>query len=385
MRNHTLMQTIARANRVFGEKVNGLIVDYIGIVKDLKKALAIYGAASGGGIQEGEMPVAAKQALVEDLRAAIDETASFLHSAGADLTEIVTAPDEFVRIARLDDAADAILVNDESKSRFLSLAGRVEQLFQAILPDPAASQCGPQRKASQVLAEKVRNNQNQDITDLESVMPEVNRVLDESIKTTGKYVIREEVGSHILDLSKVDFEALKKLLATRRKNIQIDRLRGRINAQLQAMLRRNKSRIDYAAKFEKLIAEYNAGRKDVDTFVIELISFARDLNEEEQRGISENLNEEELAIFDLITRPNIKLNKKEREQIKKIARDLLDTLKAERIVLDWRKQQKTRAAVRVAIFDALEELPEPYTQELYGQKCELVYQHVYEAYAGTKK
>jgi type I restriction enzyme R subunit len=148
------------------------------------------------------------------------------------------------------------------------------------------------------------------------------------------------------------------------------------------MLRLNKSRVDYAAKFEKIIADYNAGGKDVDTFFVELVSFARSLNEEEQRGVSENLSEEELAIFDLLTRPNIKLSKSERAQVKTVAKQLLDTLKAERLVLDWRKQQKTRAAVRVAIFDALERLPEPYTKDLYDQKCEVVYQHVYEVYMG---
>lgn len=101
---------------------------------------------------------------------------------------------------------------------------------------------------------------------------------------------------------------------------------------------------------------------------MELVSFAR------------SLSEEELAIFDLLKRPNIKLTKKEKEQVKQVAKDLLDTLKAEKIVLDWRKQQNTRAAVHVAIFDALEQLPETYTKDLYDQKCEVVYQHVYEAY-----
>jgi type I restriction enzyme R subunit len=182
----------------------------------------------------------------------------------------------------------------------------------------------------------------------------------------------------------VDFDALKKLFDVSHKNIELDRLRGKINAQLQAMLRRNKSRTDYAARFETLIAEYNAGGKDVDTFFVELVSFARSLSEEEQRGIAENLTEEELAIFDLLTRPNIKLNKPEQAQVKKVAHDLLDTLKAERLVLDWRKQQKTRASVRVAIFDALEQLPPTtYTKELYDQKCEAVYQHVYESYFGA--
>ena len=100
------------------------------------------------------------------------------------------------------------------------------------------------------------------------------------------------------------------------------------------MLQLNKSRVDFASRFEQLIADYNAGGKDVDTFFVELVSFARSLSEEEQRGVSENLSEEELAIFDLLIRPNIKLNMKEREQVKQVAKELLDTLKAERIVLD---------------------------------------------------
>jgi len=379
MRNHTLMQTIARANRVYTGKNNGLIVDYIGVFNDLKKALAIYGSASGGGVKEGELPVEAKRKLVEELRSAIEDTKKFLRGVGSDLGKIITAKDEFVRIGLMDEAVDSILVNDQSKAQFITHAGTVERLFQAILPDTSAGQFSMERKAIQVLAERVKNNNSQDITDLSAVMAEVNRVLDTSIKV--KYAIKSD-GSHVLDMSKVDFDALKKLFEKSRKHIEVDRLRGQISAQLQAMLRRNKSRIDYAAKFEQLIAEYNAGGKDIDTFFVELVSFARSLSEEEQRGVSENLSEEELAIFDLLIRPNIKLNKKEREQVKQVAKELLDTLKAEKIVLDWRKQQKTRAAIRVAIFDALEQLPEPYTKDLYNQKCEVVYQHVYEAYTG---
>jgi type I restriction enzyme R subunit len=379
MRNHTLMQTIARANRVYAGKNNGLIVDYIGIFNDLKSALAIYGSASGGGVKKGELPVEAKQALVNELKKALDEAKKFLLGVGSDLGKIIKAKDEFVRIGLMDDAVNAILVNDQSKAGFITHALKVERLFQAILPDVSAGQFSMERKALQVLAERVRNNNSQDLTDLSAVMAEVNRVLDTSIKV--KYAINA-ASSHVLDMSKVDFEALKKMFDKSRKNIELDRLRGKINAQIQAMLRQNKSRIDFAAKFEQLIADYNAGGKDIDTFFVEVISFARSLSEEEQRGVSENLTEEELAIFDLLIRPNIKLNKKEREQVKQVAKELLDTLKAERIVLDWRKQQKTRAAVRVAIFDALEELPEPYTKDLYDQKCEVVYQHVYEAYTG---
>ena len=190
MRNHTLMQTIARANRVFGEKNNGLIVDYVGIFKDLKNALAIYGTASGGGIQTGDMPVETKQALVNDLRTAIEETQTFLRSVGSDLRKITTAKDEFVRIGLMDDAVDSILINDQSKTQFLTLAAKVEQLFQAILPDVSAGQFSIDRKAIQVLAERVRNNNSQDVTDLSAVMADVNRVLDKSIKVKEQYVIK---------------------------------------------------------------------------------------------------------------------------------------------------------------------------------------------------
>ena len=120
MRNHTLMQTIARANRVFAGKNNGLIVDYIGIFNDLKKALAIYGSASGGGVKEGELPVEAKKKLVEELRVALDETKIFLRGVGSDLGKIISAKDEFVRIGLMDDAVNAILVNDHSKAQFIT-------------------------------------------------------------------------------------------------------------------------------------------------------------------------------------------------------------------------------------------------------------------------
>jgi type I restriction enzyme R subunit len=211
-------------------------------------------------------------------------------------------------------------------------------------------------------------------------MLEINQVLDKSITVNARYEINPSPSSHLLDLSKVDFETLKKIFDKTRKHTLADRLRGKISIQLGSMLQRNKLRINYAERFGQLIADYNAGGKDIDVFLAELVTFMGSLDQEEKRGIAESLSEEELAIFDLLTRPNPKLNKKEREQVKKVAKDLLDTLKAERLVLDWRKQQKTRAAVRVAILDALEQLPEAYDPALYGQKCELVFQHVYDAY-----
>jgi type I restriction enzyme R subunit len=123
---------------------------------------------------------------------------------------------------------------------------------------------------------------------------------------------------------------------------------------------------------------------NVDEFFKRLTEFAQQLNEEEKRGIAEGLSEEELAVFDILTRPDMKLTKKEELQVKGVAKELLEKLKKEKFVLDWRKRQETRAAVRVMINEIFDHLPEKYIKPVYNQKCELVYEHVYDAYYGKE-
>jgi len=381
MRNHTLMQTIARANRVWGDKINGLIVDYIGVFRDLQRALAIYGTASADGA--GDLPVETKEALVEELASAIEETRDFLASLRVDLQKIQQAAENthsFATVALLEDAVEAILLNDDSKREYLSLAGGVNRLFKAILPDVSANQFGVDRKTIIVIAEKIRNLIPP--ADISALMGDVETLLDESIAPKG-YVINEPTsGGQYLDLSKINFSALKVQFERGRKRTAAEKLRGQINKKLTEMIQLNKSRMDYYLQFQKLISEYNAGTKNIDAFFAELISLAKDLSEEEQRGIAEHLSEEELTIFDLLTRPAPKLSRKEREAVKAVARELLDTLKAERLILDWRKTQQSRAAVQLEIENLLDKLPSAYETGIYEQKCELVYQHIYDSYYG---
>lgn len=131
-----------------------------------------------------------------------------------------------------------------------------------------------------------------------------------------------------------------------------------------------------------MIEEYNAGCRNIETFFQDLVEFAQELNVEDKRAISENLAEEELAILDLLTKPDLNLTEKEKQEVKKVAQELLETLKREKLVLDWRKRQRTRAAVQVAVEEILDKLPQSYSAELYQQKCQEVYQHVYDAYFG---
>lgn len=381
MRNHTLMQTIARANRVFGEKVNGLIVDYVGIFRNLQHALAIYGSGPGGTLLAGDTPVRPKKDLVEDLREALREVESYCRQKGADLAAIRETVEPFHRIQAIDKAMDALLADDQTTKEYLGHAATVARLFKAILPDPLANELAPHCAAVRVLALKIRSLS--DPADISKVMGSIEGVLDRSIAAEG-YVIHERGSDdHLIDLSQIDFEALADRFATERKHIEAQKLRGALNQKLAQMVRLNRSRVDFVERFQRMIEEYNAGATTVDLFFEQLLQFARDLSEEEQRHIAEQLSEEELAVFDLLTRPEIRLSASERKDAKQVARDLLETLKGEKLVLDWRKRQQSRAAVRLAIEEMLDRLPAAYDETLFQTTCESVYQHVYDAYYGA--
>jgi len=135
-------------------------------------------------------------------------------------------------------------------------------------------------------------------------------------------------------------------------------------------------------EFQKMIDEYNSGASNLETLFVRLMAFTKRLSDEEKRGIAEQLTEEELVIFDLLTKPDMKLSKAEEFDVKKVARELLETLKKEKLVLDWKKRQTTRAAVRYTVETMLDHLPRVYTPQIYDQKCEQVYQHVFDSYAG---
>lgn len=382
MRNHTLMQTIARANRVFPQKNNGLIVDYVGVFRNLQKALAIYGTGSGGGVQEGETPVSEKAALIDHLKETIEEAVAFCGELGIDFSQL-TELRGFERVRFLDEAVEAILVNEATKTRYLSLAESVDKLFKAALPSRTVNEFYSTRTALVIIAEIIRSLMQE--ADISEVMARVELLLDSSIATEA-YVIREPKGGkykdRYVDLSKIDFDALKKHFEESRKRTEAEKLKRLLQSKLEQMIQQNKTRMDYLKRLQRMIDEYNAGSINVEIFFQRLVDFTRDLRQEEQRTIAEDLTEEELAIFDLLTKPDPKLTKKEELQVKKVGRELLQTLKNEKLVLDWRKRQQSRAAVRLRIEETLDGLPPVYARDVYEHKCEAVYQHVYDSYFG---
>jgi type I restriction enzyme R subunit len=276
-------------------------------------------------------------------------------------------------------------VEEDSKRKYISLANNVRKFFKAILPDPVAGNYKEISDLINVIADKIRSI-SPDV-DIEEVIQKVEDLLDRSIKPKS-YVIsrdpRDPFASGYIDLSKFNFDELKKKFIDGRKHIEAEKLKGAINSRLKRLVRLNKLRINLLEKLNELIEEYNSGATNIEVFFDKLLVLAKELNEEEKRGISENLSEEELAVFDLLYKAD--LSEKEKKQVKLAAKHLLEVLKKEKFVLDWRKRQQSRATVLITIRDVLDrELPRNYTLEIYQQKCDLVYQHIYDSYYGMGK
>ena len=372
MRNHTLMQAIARANRVFGEKVNGLIVDYIGVFRDLEKALAIYGFGIGG----GGTPVQNKAALVGQLQDAIAEVSVVGAQEGIDLNRLEGAKG-FELLRLLDDAVEAILVNDDIKRRYLSLAGNVNRLYKAILPDPKAHEFAKARALFVIIAEKIRSLG--PCVDISSVLETVRELLEESIDVTG-VELKKWIQPKQIDLSMLDIESLRARLRTGpHKRTGAEQLRHTLESKIEKMVELNKSRINYQEQLEQMIEEYNKA-VDIETLINQLLILTEELEKEDARAVAEGLTDEELAIFDLLTRSASNLTEEETQLIKKVTQALLQRLK-DKLVIDWRKRQQSRAAVKLSIGECIDHLPQRYEIQ-YEVACQAIYQHVYDSYFG---
>lgn len=386
MRNHTLMQTIARANRVAPGKVAGLIVDYVGVFRDLRKALAVYAAPVAGSSGTAlDNPIEHKQALVEMLRTLIADARAYCESKGVDVGAIQRAS-RFERVKLLDDAVEALIATKEEKKAFLFKANQVVRIYKAILPDKAANEVAYDAVILGVLIQKIRSLSAP--PDISGVMREVEELLDESIATEG-YIIAVPVGQDLesaglVNLSELDFEALtKRFESSTHKRTEVERLTGVIERRLKHLVKLNHSRMDYLEQFQEMIDEYNSGSQNIEAFFAQLKQFTRTLTEEEQRHIAQGLSEEELAIFDILTKPEPTLTKQEEAEVKNVAKKLLQTLKWEKLVLDWRLKQQACAEVQETIAEVFDTLPATYSKELFDAKRELAYRHIYASYAGA--
>lgn len=378
MKAHTLMQAIARANRVFPGKDCGVIVDYNGMLSSLRKALAQYALGDDDESDgDGGDIVAPIELLVAALLQAIEESELHLLGLGFDSLRLKGATG-FTRIEALRDAVDALYTSDEAKRRFEILARQVFIRFKALLMEPSALSYAERHDNIEAIYKKLQEKR--DTADVTEVLKELHRIVNEAIRTAAQG--EDHTQSLTVDLSQIDFEKLRDEFANkvRRKNAALQDIRDVVEKRLADMLARNPLRMDYYKKYQEIIADYNRekDRTTVEQTFAQLVALAATLDAEQKRAAHEGLSDEELALFDLLFRESI--SKTDRERLKQASKSLLDSLRSLlKPMPTWTKNSATQAEVRIFILDSLyQNLPQPpFTDNDIEQASEKVYTFIW--------
>ncbi|HAI95114.1 TPA: DUF3387 domain-containing protein [candidate division WWE3 bacterium] len=258
------------------------------------------------------------------------KTTDFLEPFGVDIKVLLEAPTE-QKLLLIDKYANAVLKEPKNKKDFLNLSSDLQTAYRAVLPDPSAEDYYHEVTAVRVIASRIRDVGLQSI-DVSPVKKDLEDLLDKSIQT-GEHMLPQI--QKLKDLSKLNADALFKFFnKLENKNLQVEGMLAEVEEKIAEMMKRNKQRAGFMDRLTSLLDEYNSGAHDINKIFEELVELANALTEEEQRAVKESLNEEELAIFDILLKENI--NPKEREEVKKTATELIEKLKQEKLVLDWR-------------------------------------------------
>jgi type I restriction enzyme R subunit len=377
MKAHSLMQAIARANRVFPDKDCGVIVDYNGMLKSLREALAQYAL---GDEKEDELRdvVAPIEERVVALLQAIEATEKHLLGLGFDAQRLKGATG-FGRIEALRDAADALYTSDEAKRRFEIMAREVFNRFKALVTEPSAYAYAVRLDNIEAIYKKLQERR--DTADVTAVLKELHRIVNEAIRAAAPGDDHAE--GLTVDLSKIDFGRLRDEFAKRasRKHAILHDIREVVEARLSQMLVHNPLRMDFYKKYQEIIADYNRekDRATVEATFAELVKLATNLDNEQRRAAEEGLSDDELALFDMLFKE--KISKTDRERLKQASRGLLSSLRnLLGPIQDWTQKAATQAEVRVFILDSLYgSLPRPpFTDSETEQIAARVYDYVWQ-------
>lgn len=378
LKAHTLMQTIARANRVAEGKSNGLIIDYIGIVKALRKALADYTANIQSGT--GTDPTVDKEELIARIIETIGKTKLFLANNKFDLHMLINAYD-FLKVAFLQEAADIVCSTMENKKTFGTYASDLNKMMKYIDRNDITAECRKEYEAiAAVYAQIQKKRKHVDTTDL---MVEINDIISEYVEIDdAPKAVCEEVCR--FDISAIDFDLLRREFArVKNKHLAMKDLEEIIQQKLDKMLFANPNRVDYYERYQKIINEYNSeqDRATIEKTFMDLMDLANKMNEEQQRYAREGFaSDEELSFYDMLFRND--LSKNDIQQLKKAASVLLKTIKQKISELDhWTDKQETKAVIDVLIRDTLyQELPLCYDDESILKHRQQIFEFVYTKY-----
>ncbi len=378
LKAHTLMQTIARANRVSEGKSNGLIIDYIGIVKALRKALADYTANVGG--NGGTDPTVDKDELIARIIETIEKAKAFLLEKDFDLQILMDAYD-FMKLSYLQEAANAVCGTIEDKKTFTTYASELNRLMKYIDRDDITDHTRKEYEAiAAVHAELQKKRKHVNTTDL---MVQINAIISSYVEIQHTpMMIREE--PRRFDISAIDFDLLRREFAkVKKKNLVLKDLEELIQMKLDKMLFANPERINYYERYQQIIDDYNSeqDRATIEKTFMDLMDLANSMNQEEQRYVREGFaSDEELSLYDMLFRED--LSKNDIKKLKEVAATLLQKIKAKISELDhWTDKQETKAAVDNLIRDTLwAQLPECYDEVSISVYRQQIYEYVYTRY-----
>ena len=378
LKAHTLMQTIARANRVSEGKSNGLIIDYIGIVKALRKALADYTANVGG--SGGTDPTVDKNELIERIIETIAKTKSFLAENDYDLELLINAYD-FAKLSYLQEGANAVCGSIEDKKTYTTYASELNRLMKYTDRDDITGHTRKQYEAiAAIYAELQKKRKHVNTVDL---MIQINGIISSYVEIQETPSVLRETPRRF-DISAIDFDLLRREFAkVKNKNLVMKDLEEVIQKKLDGMLLNNPDRINYYERYQQIITEYNAeqDRATIEKTFMELMDLANQMNVEEQRYVREGFeSDEELSLYDMLFRED--LSKNDIKKLKEVAANLLQKIKGKIAELDhWTDKQETKAEIDNLIRDTLwEELPECYDELSISNYRQQIYEYVYTRY-----
>jgi len=384
LKAHTLMQAIARANRIHEGKNNGMIVDYCGILKNLRKALATFaGTGDDGrdGGSGGDEPAKPEEQLLADLSEAISMVRSFLDEKKAPLENIITQTG-FARNGAILAAKEVANENDETRKRFEIMCRIVFKLFKSCLTIEGINDYRGEYGAINIIYKSLQKDKEK--ADISDIIRQLHEVVDSAIDVQPEESAEED---QIYDISKIDFERLKKEFErSSTKNTTVQNLKTAIEQRLMQLLKQNPLRTNFQKHYEDIVAEYNneKDRVTIEKTFEALLIFVDEMTEEQSRAVREGLDEESLALYDLILKPD--LSSKDIKYLKSIAVNLLMTLKTEKLQIDhWRDKEATRDSVRLVIRDYLWSdetgLPvDSFTEDEVKSISKEVFQHIFRSY-----
>ena len=375
MKAHTLMQTIARANRVAEGKSNGLVVDYIGIVKALRQALADYTANPGG--EGGNDPTVDKKELIKNVIETIAAAESYLDEHGFSLQKLIDAHD-FDKLPIMKEGANAMCETVEIRKSYSTFISTLLKLWKYLDREDITVEMRRKKDAVEAIWKEMQKKHKH--TDITSLSVAINAIVNDHLEIDSNQLIRETPDYKIFDISQINFDLLRREFAkSREKNLILRDIQDLLQERIACMMAENPSRINFYEKYQKIIQEYNQeqDRASIEKTFEELTKLSNELSEEEKRYVREGFtSDEELSVYDLLFSDN--LNARDIKKIKEVAKDLLKKIKDKIAELDhWTDKPETKAEVDNLIRDTLwAELPESYDNQsisLYRQK---IYEYV---------